>query len=104
MRRNYAHVLVLLLRLRQICSHTSLITELDGVIADEDYDKTNESHAEQLARAESLVSRDFVLKMQTKFKELAIQRIEAEQQVCYIYAPQHASYLLLYDVSLQKQW
>lgn len=74
----------MLLRLRQVCSHTSLITESDGIIADEDYDETKESAKAQLARAEKLVSPEFVMKMKSKLKELALQRIQAEKEVCVL--------------------
>jgi SNF2 family DNA or RNA helicase len=81
--RNYHHVLVLLLRLRQICSHASLITE-EGIAyvqpheADDDF---KIEFANELTRARRLVSDDFVTKMKEKFKREASARIEAERAV-----------------------
>lgn len=79
--RNYHQVLVLLLRLRQICSHPSLIQE-DGVA----FVRPDEAHvkpefATELTRARRLVSSEFVDKMVTKFKQQALTRMQAEKQV-----------------------
>jgi SNF2 family DNA or RNA helicase len=59
-------VLVLLLRLRQVCSHPSLILE-NGAAEDMD-DAADDpvEHKKQLANARKLVGREFVQKMQDK--------------------------------------
>jgi hypothetical protein len=79
--RNYSQVLVLLLRLRQICAHPSLIQE-DGVayMAPGETDSKPEISTE-LTRARRLVSPAFVAAMKAKFKASAIQRMEAEKEV-----------------------
>ena len=76
-------VLVMLLRLRQVCCHPCLIQEggaalVETSVLDEDatYDKQ-----EELNRAAALVSVDFVEKMRKKFMEIAMERIEAEKTV-----------------------
>jgi SNF2 family DNA or RNA helicase len=74
---------VLLLRLRQICSHPSLIQE-DGVAfvaPDEADDNSMPELSTELTRARRLVSSEFVVAMKSKFKALAIQRMEAEKEV-----------------------
>jgi SNF2 family DNA or RNA helicase len=77
-------VLVLLLRLRQICSHPSLIQE-DGVAfigPDEvEDDNVKPELRGELARARQLVSPDFVKKMKDELKQVALRRIAAEQEV-----------------------
>ena len=81
--RNYHHVLVLLLRLRQICSHPSLIAE-DGhadVLHHESDEDFRVEFANELTRARRLVSDEFVSKMKEKFKREALARIEAEKEV-----------------------
>ncbi|KAF7976186.1 hypothetical protein HWV62_7352 [Athelia sp. TMB] len=74
-------VLVLLLRLRQICSHPALIQE-DGVAltGPDDMDETlsPEAHGE-LSRATALVGPEFVARMKYKLKELTLRRMEAEK-------------------------
>jgi spermidine synthase len=75
---------VLLLRLRQICSHATLLAE-DGDAyvqsheADEDFII---EFANELTRARRLVSEEFVTKMKEKFKREALARMEAEKAVC----------------------
>lgn len=79
--RNYHHVLVLLLRLRQICSHPCLIQE-DGVaFVHPDEAKVKPQFATELTRARRLVSSEFVEKMKEKFKQDALNRMQAEKQV-----------------------
>ncbi|KAG6850029.1 hypothetical protein H0H93_002233 [Arthromyces matolae] len=78
--KNYTQVLVLLLRLRQICSHPSLIQEGgEAFISPDEADEAGEV-GKELARARRLVSGEFVEKMKTKFKTTALQRMEAEKQ------------------------
>lgn len=83
--RNYHQVLVLLLRLRQLCSHPSLIQEggTAFVGADEATDGPHDKHSE-LTRAAQLVSMEFVEKMKFKFKQIVLERMAAEKEVCSI--------------------
>ena len=82
--RNYHHVLVMLLRLRQICSHASLIQEkgVYFVPANELNQSPTDAFAE-LSRARQLVSPEFVAKMRDQFKEAALKRrvIASEAEV-----------------------
>lgn len=74
-------MLVLLLRLRQICSHPSLIQE-DGVrYAAFDNEEAGAKHTE-LTRAERIMGTEFVKRMQEKFKKVMLDRIAAEKEVC----------------------
>jgi SNF2 family DNA or RNA helicase len=74
-------VLVMLLRLRQICSHPALVQEegtevvLD-VHADEDL-------TPELVKARRVLGSGFVAKMQHKMKTRALERIAAEKEVCF---------------------
>ncbi|THU80036.1 hypothetical protein K435DRAFT_768393 [Dendrothele bispora CBS 962.96] len=71
--KNYSHILVLLLRLRQCCSHPALIQEEGGVAflaADEMDDKLGK----ELKRARDLLGRDFVDKLKEKFKLAALEK------------------------------
>ncbi|KDQ60258.1 hypothetical protein JAAARDRAFT_205244 [Jaapia argillacea MUCL 33604] len=79
--KNYHQVLVLLLRLRQICSHPSLIYEEgDGYINPDGSDDRSSLEARMvLTRASQLVGGDFVLKMKAKLKESALRRMDAEK-------------------------
>ncbi|KAF7302742.1 SNF2 superfamily protein [Mycena chlorophos] len=79
--RNYASVLVLLLRLRQLCSHPALIQEGNAshFLAPGEDDEPAEFRG-VLARARKEVSSEFVQKMKTKYKELAKRRIAAEKE------------------------
>lgn len=73
-------VLVLLLRLRQICSHPSLIQE-DGVTyIDSGNQEAGEKHTE-LVRAERLMGNDFVQRITAKFKQVMLDRMAAEKAV-----------------------
>ncbi|TFK67589.1 hypothetical protein BDN72DRAFT_898843 [Pluteus cervinus] len=78
--KNYHQVLVLLLRLRQICSHPSLIQEEGGLIHTEGEKPDAESVSNELARAKRLVSAAFVKKVQEKLKETMLARVEAEKE------------------------
>lgn len=84
--RNYHQVLVLLLRLRQICSHPSLIQE-DGVAyigPDEHFEDIKPEFATELTRAKRLISAEFVAKLREKYKNEALDRMEAEKLVIKI--------------------
>lgn len=77
----FSLVLVLLLRLRQICVHPALIQEGEEAGIDlSDFD-VNHDKSSELARAKRLVSEDFVERMKKKLKEVSLERIAAEQQV-----------------------
>ncbi|KAK1219704.1 hypothetical protein PQX77_017565 [Marasmius sp. AFHP31] len=80
--KNYSQVLVLLLRLRQICSHPCLIQEQGGafVMPDEVESETRPEVRRELARARDLVSPAFVVKMKERFKDEALKRIQAEKE------------------------
>jgi SNF2 family DNA or RNA helicase len=75
---------VLLLRLRQICSHPSLIQEgRAAFVAPEEVDDDFKPElSTDLTRARRLVSPEFVTKMKQKFKEAVLERIKAEKEVC----------------------
>ncbi|KDR76486.1 hypothetical protein GALMADRAFT_246858 [Galerina marginata CBS 339.88] len=78
--KNYHQVLVLLLRLRQICSHPSLIQE-DGVaFVHPDEAKVKPEFATEMTRARRLVSPEFVIKLKEKFLQDARTRMEAEKE------------------------
>ena len=77
-------VLVMLLRLRQICSHTSLITEEEDVIVDDDIENTTEENRDEVIHAQTVVGREFVTKLKTKLKEIWLGRMKAEKEVHYI--------------------
>ncbi|KLO17670.1 hypothetical protein SCHPADRAFT_900413 [Schizopora paradoxa] len=80
--KNYYQVLVMLLRLRQVCSHTSLITEDDSediLIVDEDGDDTI-NRKEELFHVQTMLGREFVSKLKLKLKDIALERMEAEKK------------------------
>ncbi|OAX39929.1 hypothetical protein K503DRAFT_865031 [Rhizopogon vinicolor AM-OR11-026] len=78
--KNYHQVLVMLLRLRQICSHPALIQETsDALIAADELIGGPDLKAE-LARAARLVSTDFVKKLKEKYFQDALARIQAEKE------------------------
>jgi SNF2 family DNA or RNA helicase len=74
-------VLVLLLRLRQICSHPALIQEGEAALIapDEMDDLIAPETRDELSRARNLVGLEFVAKMKLKLKETALRRMEAEK-------------------------
>ncbi|KAG5222773.1 P-loop containing nucleoside triphosphate hydrolase protein [Salix suchowensis] len=79
--KNYSQVLVLLLRLRQICSHPILIQEDgDGFVHPDEVDDDKPEVRTELTRARYLVSMDFVDGLKAKFKEAALKRIAAEKE------------------------
>ncbi|KAL0578872.1 hypothetical protein V5O48_003105, partial [Marasmius crinis-equi] len=80
--KNYSQVLVLLLRLRQICSHPCLIQEGGGafIMPDEVENETRPEIRRELARARDLVSPAFVTKLKEKLKDEALKRIQAEKE------------------------
>ncbi|KDQ22579.1 hypothetical protein PLEOSDRAFT_1109681 [Pleurotus ostreatus PC15] len=79
--KNYSQVLVLLLRLRQICSHPNLIQEDgDGFVHPDEVDDDKPEVRTELTRARYLVSMEFVDGLKAKFKEAAFKRIAAEKE------------------------
>ncbi|PCH44932.1 hypothetical protein WOLCODRAFT_145249 [Wolfiporia cocos MD-104 SS10] len=79
--KNYHQVLVLLLRLRQVCSHPCLIQEGNGAfISAADLDDHYHDKSYELSRAAQLVSPEFVYNMQKKLKETMLRRMEAEKE------------------------
>ena len=74
----------MLLRLRQICSHTSLITEEEDVIVDDDIENTTEENRDEVIHAQTVVGREFVTKLKTKLTEIWLGRMKAEKEVHYI--------------------
>ena len=74
---------MLLLRLRQICCHPSLIQEGGAAFlgpGEEDDGATPELSTE-LTRARRLVSPEFVEEVKKRFKDAALQRMQAEKEV-----------------------
>lgn len=69
-------------RLRQICSHPSLITESSSAfITPEELEQNGDPEAaKELQRASELVGPDFVAKMQHRMKELAARRLQLEKE------------------------
>ncbi|TFY57616.1 hypothetical protein EVG20_g8474 [Dentipellis fragilis] len=83
--KNYHQVLVLLLRLRQICDHPCLITESESANAfivpvDESDEMAAPEARAELARARERVSKEFVDRMKYKLREAALQRMAAEKE------------------------
>lgn len=79
--KNYAHVLVLLLRLRQLTCHPSLITEGFDALA-----VRQEGEAE-LARAIKVIGQVKVDKIKADRLALAFKRIKAEKEVRLLTCP-----------------
>ncbi|KAJ3559162.1 hypothetical protein NM688_g505 [Phlebia brevispora] len=78
--KNYHQVLVLLLRLRQICAHPSLITESgEAFVRPGEPEETDGAYAE-LVRAQRIMGLDFVLRMKDKFKRVTLERMQAEKE------------------------
>ncbi|KIY70851.1 hypothetical protein CYLTODRAFT_419390 [Cylindrobasidium torrendii FP15055 ss-10] len=80
--KNFQSILVLLLRLRQVCSHPALIQE-NGVTVESEEDNAEnwaEDKREELERARQIAGPDFVSTMRRRMKEDAKQRMEAEKQ------------------------
>ena len=98
-RRNYHQVLVLHLRLRQVCSHPSLIKE-HGVafVHLDDVDSSKPELATELSRARYLVSHEFVTKMKEKFREMTLKWMAAEKEVCAVHVG-HRCFIKSYQCS-----
>ncbi|KAJ6571813.1 SNF2 family N-terminal domain-containing protein [Mycena capillaripes] len=78
--KNYASVLVLLLRLRQLCSHPALIQENGTHFLAPDEVDDPEEYRDDLSRARAVMPSDFVKKMKEKFKDQMLKRMDAEKQ------------------------
>ncbi|GJN91484.1 hypothetical protein Rhopal_004507-T1 [Rhodotorula paludigena] len=76
--KNYAHVLVLLLRLRQVCFHPSLIADTEETLARKEEAKGKLK--EELARAKKDVGADFVKKIRKARLDAAVERCQAERK------------------------
>ncbi|KAG8849716.1 hypothetical protein FRB96_000656 [Tulasnella sp. 330] len=80
--KNYAHVLVLLLRLRQCCVHPSLIAEFedaflkDGEVRDSGEDA---NLANEIMRARSKMGDMWVDDVKDAFKRIVLERMEEEK-------------------------
>ena len=73
----------MLLRLRQICAHPSLITE-DGQALTLPGEHANHTmKVTELQRAERLVGPEFVMRMKEKFRTIALERMAAEKEVSH---------------------
>lgn len=78
--KNYHQVLVMLLRLRQVCSHPALIQETsEALVAADELNGGHDLKAE-MARAARLMSSDFVTKLKAKYFQCALARIQAERE------------------------
>jgi len=70
-------VLVMLLRLRQICNHPALISERE-----QDLEALGRTRADaEVERANKAFGGDFVVKVRSKIRELETERMEAELTV-----------------------
>ncbi|KAH7924689.1 hypothetical protein BV22DRAFT_1012721 [Leucogyrophana mollusca] len=82
--KNYTQVLVMLLRLRQICSHPALIQEqADALVSPTDLDLDGHQDIDaqnERARAMRLVSPDFVKRLRDRYRDAALARMEAERE------------------------
>lgn len=76
-------MLVLLLRLRQICNHPALITEREA-----DLEAGGRTRAEaEVERAIKSFGAGFVSKVRTKIRDLETERMEVELTVCELDPP-----------------
>ena len=78
--QNYSHVLVLLLRLRQLCSHPCLIQEGgDAFLLPDEVATVKHEVQTELDRATILAGEHFVTAMKAKFRATARERMVAEK-------------------------
>ncbi|KAG2140702.1 SNF2 family N-terminal domain-containing protein, partial [Suillus clintonianus] len=78
--KNYHQVLVMLLRLRQICSHPALIQETSDALVAADQLVGEIDLKAELSRAARLVSSEFVMKLKAKYFQCALARMQAEKE------------------------
>ncbi|GAA5866871.1 hypothetical protein JCM3774_004583 [Rhodotorula dairenensis] len=76
--RNYSHILVLLLRLRQLCIHPALLIDAEQTLAKKE--EMKQASKEDAKRAKTEVGADFVQSVKKKLLEAAVDRIEAEHR------------------------
>ncbi|GAA6022649.1 hypothetical protein JCM8202_005034 [Rhodotorula sphaerocarpa] len=76
--RNYSHILVLLLRLRQVCVHPALIIDAEQTLVKKE--ELKQAIKKDAARAEQEVGVAFVAALRKKLLNAAIERIEAERK------------------------
>ena len=70
----------MLLRLRQICSHTALIAESEGqYVINEDVTEEDVANSDDLKRAITHEGPEYIAKLKTQLKEKALALIEAEK-------------------------
>ncbi|KIJ39030.1 hypothetical protein M422DRAFT_175767 [Sphaerobolus stellatus SS14] len=77
--KNYQTVFVLLLRLRQICSHPCLIQEGGDAFVRPGDNNMNQEDQNEIHRAVTLVGQQWVDDMRQKMKDLARERMENEK-------------------------
>ncbi|GAA5908389.1 uncharacterized protein JCM6883_004376 [Sporobolomyces salmoneus] len=75
--KNYSHVLVRLLRLRQLCFHPSLIADVEATL--EKKEQTKELVKVELKRAQKEVGAEFVRTMKAERLNLTIERVKLER-------------------------
>ncbi|GAA5972276.1 hypothetical protein JCM11641_002387 [Rhodosporidiobolus odoratus] len=75
--KNYSHVLVMLLRLRQVCIHPCLVADAEQTLAKKE--EATEALKEVVSRAADEVSMDFVRKVKKQRLDLVLERINAEK-------------------------
>ncbi|GAA5958411.1 hypothetical protein JCM3765_007868 [Sporobolomyces pararoseus] len=76
--KNYSHVLVMLLRLRQLCFHPCLIADAEATL--EKKEQTKELAKNELKRAQKEVGADFVRKIKAARLQSATTRVLSEQR------------------------
>lgn len=91
-------MLVLLLRLRQVCSHPSLIQENALAYIRPGEEAVTSNRNAELLRAVEIAGSGFVERVRDKFREIALSRMAAEKAVC---CPAHR-YMLLPDQSSRQ--
>ena len=86
-------VLVLLLRLRQVCNHPALITEREGGM-----EAAGHTRAEvEVERARKFFGEGFVSKVKAKIRDLETERMEVELTVCELGPSSNANNLTRYS-------
>ncbi|BGP04654.1 hypothetical protein JCM10049v2_000456 [Rhodotorula toruloides] len=76
--KNYAHILLLILRLRQICFHPALVADAEKTA--EHQEEAKEAVKDEAKRAKNEVGKAFVDKIRKMRLDAAVERCNAEQQ------------------------
>ncbi|GAA5992067.1 hypothetical protein JCM10908_000725 [Rhodotorula pacifica] len=76
--RNYSHVLVLLLRLRQLCIHPALLIDAEETLAKKE--EMKEAIKQDAKRAKMELGPEFVQLIKKRLLDAAVERIEAEHR------------------------